>query len=188
SQKAAVYINSDSNSRGYLRVAGSHTLEKFINGVARDIQDPEKNISVWKRAQLHRIANSSDRTELRQRSDLGIEALGSGSDYTVFLDHLAVASLNLGYGGQVEGGIYHSIYDDIYWYTHFDDPDFVYGKALAQTAGIAMMRLAGAELLPYDFANFTDTIRRYISELQKLAASERDEIVERNRQIAEGVF
>ena len=188
SQKAAVYINSDSNSRGYLRMAGSHTLEKFINGVARDIQDPEKNISVWKRLQLERIANSPDRAEVRQRPDLRMDALGSGSDYTVFLDHLAVASLNLGFGGEAGGGIYHSIYDDLYWYKHFDDPDFVYGRALAQAAGIAVMRLADAELLPYDFANFTDTVRRYISELQKLAGKERDDIVERNRQIDEGVF
>ena len=187
-QKAAVYINSDSNSRGYLRAEGSHTLEKFINGVARDIQDPEKNISVWKRLQLERIAHSSTPAEVRQRPDLRIEALGSGSDYTVFLDHLAVASLNLGYAGEAGGGIYHSIYDDIYWYTHFGDPDFVYGRTLAQTAGIAVMRLADAELLPYDFVNFTDTIGRYISELQKLAAQERDQIIERNRQIDEGVF
>jgi N-acetylated-alpha-linked acidic dipeptidase len=187
-QKGAVYINSDSNSRGYLRMAGSHTLEKFINGVARDIQDPEKNISVWKRAQLERIANSSDRAEVRQRPDLRIGALGSGSDYTVFLDHLAVASLNLGYGGEAGGGIYHSIYDDLYWYTHFGDPDFMYGRVLAQTAGIAVLRLAGADLLPYDFNNFAETVRRYISELQKLASSEREEIIERNKQIAEGVF
>src|SRR5258707_15836812 len=100
SPKAAVYINSDSNSRGYLKMAGSHTLEKFINGVARDVQDPEKNISVWKRLQLEQIAKSADRAEVRQRPDLRIDALGSGSDYTVFLDHLAVASLNLGYGGE----------------------------------------------------------------------------------------
>jgi N-acetylated-alpha-linked acidic dipeptidase len=99
-----------------------------------------------------------------------------------------VASLSLGFAGEARGGIYHSTYDDIYWYTHFGDPDFAYGRALAQTAGIAVMRLADAELLPYDFANFTDTIGRYIAELQKLATQERDQIVERNRQIEEGVF
>jgi len=147
-----------------------------------------KHISVWKRLQLERIANSSDRAEVRRRPDLRIDALGSGSDYTVFLDHLAVASLNLGYGGEAGGGIYHSIYDDYYWYMRFGDSEFVYGRALAQTAGIAVMRLAGAELLPYDFTNFTDTIRQYISELQKLSVSERDEIIERNRQLSEGVF
>jgi len=193
-RKAAVYINSDTNGRGYLQVEGSHTLERFINGVARDVEDPETKLPVWKRMQLWRIANlaangtAADRQEARQRADLRIGALGSGSDYTVFLDHLGIASLNLGYGGEDGGGIYHSIYDDFYWYTHFSDTDFVYGRALAQTAGTAVMRLADAELLPYDFDDFTDTIRGYIEEVTKLAQEKREQIVERNRQIDEGVF
>ncbi len=193
-RKAAVYINSDSNGRGYLQAEGSHTLERFINGVARDVEDPETKLPVWKRLQLWRIANpaangtAADRQEPRQRADLRIGALGSGSDYTVFLDHLGIASLNLGYGGEDGGGIYHSIYDDFYWYTHFSDTDFVYGRALAQTAGTAVMRLADAELLPYDFDDFTDTIRRYIQEVATLAREQREQIVERNRQIDEGVF
>ena len=193
-RKAAVYINSDSNGRGYLQVEGSHTLERFINGVARDVEDPETNLPVWKRLQLWRIANpaangtAADRQEPRQRADLRIGALGSGSDYTVFLDHLGIASLNLGYGGEDGGGIYHSIYDDFYWYTHFSDTDFAYGRALAQTAGTAVMRLADAELLPYDFDDFTDTIRRYIEEISRLALEKREQTVERNRQIDEGLF
>jgi N-acetylated-alpha-linked acidic dipeptidase len=207
-QDAAVYINSDSNSRGYLEAEGSHTLEKFINGVARDIQDPEKDISVWKRLYLKRIADArkaeegmgrpaaslhfgdeyQSLDELRARPDLRISALGSGSDYTPFLQHLGIASLNLGYGGEDGGGIYHSIYDDFYWYTHFDDTTFVYGRALAQTAGVAVMRLADADLLPFDFSDFADTVSRYVSELQRLADRERNEVIERNREIAEGVY
>jgi N-acetylated-alpha-linked acidic dipeptidase len=191
-RKAAIYINSDGNGRGVLQVEGSHTLEKFINGVAKEIDDPESKLSVWKRLQAWRIANSpeaavTERAEARSR-DLRIAALGSGSDYTAFLDHLGIASVNMGFGGEDQGGIYHSIYDDFYWYTHFADTDFVYGRALAQTAGTSVMRLAGAELLPLDFDNFTDTIRRYIDEVQKLARDKRDQIVERNRQIDEGVF
>ena len=120
--------------------------------------------------------------------DLRIGALGSGSDYTAFLDYLGVASVNMGFGGEDQGGIYHSVYDDFYWYTHFADTNFVYGRALAQTAGTAVMRLADAELLPYDFDNFTDTIRRYIDEVQKLAKDKRDQIVERNKRIDEGMF
>jgi N-acetylated-alpha-linked acidic dipeptidase len=188
---AAVYINSDSNGRGYLGAEGSHTLEQFINGVARDIPDPEKKISVWKRLQLRRIRQAGspeDRQEARQRADLRIGALGSGSDYSVFLDHLGIASLNLGYGGEDEGGIYHSIYDDYYWYTHYGDTDFTYGRALAQTAGTAVMRLADAEILPFEFTRLTDTIRRYGDELQKLLKSKQDEIRERNKEIEEGVF
>jgi N-acetylated-alpha-linked acidic dipeptidase len=171
-------------------VAGSHTLEKFINGVARDIDDPEAKVTVWKRLQAHRLADgpAADRQEARSRGDLRIGALGSGSDYTAFLDHLGIASVNLGFGGEDEGGIYHSIYDDFYWYTHFSDTDFVYGRALAQTAGTSVMRLADADLLPLDFNNFTDTLRRYIDEVRKLAADKREQAVELNRQLDDGVF
>jgi N-acetylated-alpha-linked acidic dipeptidase len=126
--------------------------------------------------------------EARNRPDLRIGALGSGSDYTAFLDYLGVASINMGFGGEDGGGIYHSVYDDFYWYTHFADTNFVYGRALAQTAGTAVMRLADSELLPYDFDNFTDTIKRYIDEVQKLAKDKREQIIERNKQIDEGTF
>ena len=190
-QKAVLYINSDGNGRGYLGVEGSHSLEKFINGVARDIEDPEKKISVWKRNQLQRIVNArtpEDKNDARSRADLHISALGSGSDYTAFLDHIGVASLNLGYGGEDGGGIYHSIYDDFYWYTHFADTDFSYGRALSQTAGTAVMRMADADVLPYEFNNFTETVRRYVDELNKVLESMRDQIKERNKEIAEGAF
>jgi N-acetylated-alpha-linked acidic dipeptidase len=190
-RNAAVYINSDGNSRGYLGMSGSHSLEKFINSVARDVTDPEKNISAWKRDQLRRLSTAATpeaRQEARQRADLRISALGSGSDYTAFIDHLGIASLNLGYGGEDGGGIYHSIYDDYYWYTHFSDGDFVYSRALAQTIGSAVLRLADADLLPYEFTNLADTVHRYVDELQKLWKSTSDGIQERNRQIEEGVF
>ena len=185
-RNGAVYLNSDSNSRGYLEVEGSHTLEKFITGVARDIADPESKLTVWKRLQLRQIAAQG--AEARGRTDLRIGALGSGSDYTAFLDFLGVASVNLGFGGEDQGGIYHSVYDDLYFYTHFADTNFVYGRALAQTAGTAVMRLADSELLPYDFDNFTDTIRRYIDEVRTLAKDKHDQIVERNKRIDEGLF
>lgn len=188
-QHAVVYINSDGNGRGYLNAAGSHTLERFINGVARDIQDPEKKMAVWNRSKLARIAGSAeDRKETRERADLRIDALGSGSDYTAFLDHVGVASLNLGFGGEDGGGIYHSIYDDFYWYTHFADTDFQYGRALAQTAGIAVLRMADADLLPFEFTDLADTVHKYMDELKKLAASKREGIEERNKQIEERVF
>jgi len=188
---AVAYLNSDSNGRGYLYVGGSHSLEKLINGVERDIEDPEKKMSVWKRSQLRRIQDASspeERQELRERPDLRIGALGSGSDYGVFVDHLGIASLNLGYGGEDGGGIYHSIYDDFYWYTHFSDTTFVYGRALAQTAGTAVMRLADAELLPFDFSNFADTMHKYVDDLKKLLKTQQDEARELNKKIDEGVF
>ncbi|HEV2493366.1 MAG TPA: M28 family metallopeptidase [Terriglobia bacterium] len=187
----AVYINTDSNGRGYLGMAGSHTLEKFINGVARDIEDPEKKISVWKRDQLRAETQAStpeERRELEHRADLRIGALGSGSDYTPFLQHLGIASLNLDYSGEDGGGIYHSIYDDFYWYTHFSDADFVYGRALAQTVGTAVIRLADAELLPYDFSDLAGTVHKYVGELKKLLADEQKEAEQRNREVESGAF
>ncbi len=191
SNKAVAYINSDSNGRGYLRMGGSHTLERFINGVAREITDPETKLSTWRRLQLRQIADaksSGERKELRSRTDLRVRALGSGSDYTPFLQHLGVASLNLGFSGEDRGGIYHSIYDDFHWYTHFSDKDFSYGRALAETAGLSVMRLANAELLPYDFSSLADAVRKYTDEIKQLLKDTQDEISERNRQIDEGVF
>jgi len=188
---AVAYINSDSNGRGYLGLEGSHTLEKFANDVAREIPDPETKLSVWKRDQLHEIANAASpegRAEARDRADLRIAALGSGSDYTAFLQHDGVASLNIEFGGEDDGGIYHSIYDDFYWYTHFSDVDFIYGRALAQTGGTAVLRLADADLLPFEFGNFADTVQTYVKELKKLSERMQEEIRERNREIEEGVF
>ena len=185
------YINSDSNGRGYFGVEGSHTLEKFSNDVARDITDPETKLSVWKRDQLREIVDAKtaeQREEIRKRADLRIPALGSGSDYTAFLQHDGVASLNFGFGGEDGGGIYHSIYDDFYWFTHFSDTDFVYGRALAQAGGTAMMRLADADLLPFEFGDFADTVQTYLKELKTLAQKTQEEIRERNREIEEGVF
>ena len=190
-QHAAVYINTDGNDRGLFAMAGSHSLEQFINGVARDIEDPETRMTVWQRAQLSAIAgakSADDRKELRQRADLRIEALGSGTDFTGFLDHIGIASLNLGYGGEDEQGIYHSIYDDFYWYTHFSDTDFVYGRALSQTIGTSVLRLADAEVLPYDFVDFADTVQKYSKDLQKLLADKQEEFGERNQELEDGVF
>jgi N-acetylated-alpha-linked acidic dipeptidase len=188
---AVAYINSDANGRGYFNVEGSHTLEKFSNDVARDITDPETKLSVWKRDRLREIANSrtaEQREEIRKRADLRIPALGSGSDYTAFLQHDGVASLNFGFGGEDGGGIYHSIYDDFYWFTNFSDTDFVYGRALAEAGGTAVMRLADADLLPFEFGDFADTVGMYLKELKALAQKSQDDIRERNREIEEGVF
>jgi len=97
------YINSDSSGRGYLGVQGSHTLEKFSNDIMREVSDPETKLSAWKRAQLKEIADAKTpekRKEIRERADLRIGPLGSGSDYTAFLDHDGVASLISVFGGE----------------------------------------------------------------------------------------
>src|SRR5579859_5631054 len=190
SKHAVAYINSDGNGRGYLALEGSHTLEKFMNDVARDIHDPETKLTAWKRDELRAIerAPADKKQEIRQRADLHLGALGSGSDYTPFLQHVGIASLDIGFGGEDGGGIYHSIYDDFYWYTHFSDTDFSYGKALAQTGGTAMMRLADADLLPFEFGDFADDVQMYVREVKKFAGQQQEEVAERNREIDEGAF
>ncbi len=190
-ERAVAYLNTDSNGRGFFAMGGSHSLERFINDVARDVTDPETGISAWKRLQLARIAGAAtaaERNEFRTRPDLRIAALGSGSDYTPFLQHLGIASLNLGFGGQGGDGIYHSIYDNVEHYLRFQDTAFVYGRALAQATGIAVMRLASAEILPFEFRGMAETYGTYVEELKSLWRSRRDEAIERNRQLDDGVF
>ena len=189
-KNAAVYVNSDSNSRGFLSLAGSHSLEKFINEVSRDVIDPQKKIPVFERARAARIVTGSveERKEARERSDLRIGALGSGSDYTPFLQHLGVASLNLGYSGEGAGGSYHSVYDSFDHYTRFGDPSFDYGITLAQTAGRAMLRLANADVLPFEFLSVADSVGRYVTEIPKLTDDMRQQTAEKNRQIQEGTL
>jgi N-acetylated-alpha-linked acidic dipeptidase len=191
-QHAVAYINSDSSGRGYLTVDGSHTLEHLVNDVAREIQDPETKLTISRRLLLRRIATArseDERRELRQRADLRIEALGSGSDYTAFLDHIGVASMDVRFTGEdTSAGVYHSAYDDFYWFTHFADTDFAYGRALSQTVGTTILRLADADLLPFEFTDLADTIHVYQKQVEKLAGDERAEIIERNKEIEEGVF
>jgi N-acetylated-alpha-linked acidic dipeptidase len=188
--KAAVYINTDSNGRGFLGMAGSHTLEQFINAVARDVSDPQTGVSVWQRTRAARIVtgNEAARRQTRGSADLRIGALGSGSDYTPFLQHLGIASLNLGYGGEDGGGSYHSIYDSFDHYTRFGDPGFAYGLALAQTTGRATIRLASADWLPFEFTAMAETVARYQDEVQELLEESRAETEELNRQIDDGML
>jgi N-acetylated-alpha-linked acidic dipeptidase len=191
SEHAVTYFNSDGNSRGYFRAEGSSALESFVNSVAKDIEDPETKMSVWKRERLVAIsrATADGRAELRNRADIRLEALGSGSDYTAFLHHLGIASVNMGYGGEDQGGgQYHSVYDDFYWYTHFQDTDFVYGRALAQTAGTMIMRMADADVIPFQFGDLADTVRTYVTGVKRLSDTMRAEVKEQNTEIADGVY
>jgi N-acetylated-alpha-linked acidic dipeptidase len=185
-RKAVFYLNSDSNGRGFFGVEGSHSLERFANEIGQDVIDPETNKSANARLRAARIVGGSK--EARTRSDLRIDALGSGSDFTPFLQHAGVPTLNVGFGGEDDGGIYHSIYDSFYWYTHFSDTSFVYGRALAQAAGMMIMRVADADVLPEEFGNLSETTRGYIAELKALRETTAKQIEELNRQIAEGAF
>ncbi len=187
---AAVYLNSDVNGRGFLNMGGSATLEHFVNTVARDIDDPETHLNAWKRLQLSliRFGDADTRSMARNSADLRMDPLGSGSDFTPFLQHLGIASVDLSFGGEDDGGIYHSIYDDFWWFTHFSDTSFVYGRALAQTMGTAVLRLADAEVLPLGFGGLAESVRRYADEVAHLVEERRALVLEQNRQLDEGVF
>lgn len=168
-EKAVTYINSDSNGKGWLGVGGSHSLQQLVNEVARDIADPRTGKPVLEEARARAIKSTPDAEKKAAESDpaLRIAPLGSGSDYTAFLQHLAIASLNIGYGGEDEGGIYHSIYDSFNWYTKYSDGDFAYGRALAQTSGTLLLRLADAPVLPFQFTDYAATIQRYVDDIER---------------------
>jgi N-acetylated-alpha-linked acidic dipeptidase len=177
SKKAVAYINSDSTGKGWLSMSGSHSLQAFINEVARDVPDPRggANVLEAKRARLiEQAADDAARSAIRARRDLAIDALGSGSDYTAFLDYLQIASLDLGFGGDGGGGgVYHSVYDTYYWYTHFSDGDFAHSAALSRVIGTAILRLADADVLPFEFRATASTLREYVDEIAKMPGVEK---------------
>jgi N-acetylated-alpha-linked acidic dipeptidase len=190
-RNAVVYINSDSNGRGFLDAGGSHSLEKLVTQVGRDVVDPERHVSVLDRLRASDLAGATkaeDRKELRERQLIRLDALGSGSDWTPFLQHTGVASLSIGYGGESGGGSYHSIYDSFDHFTRFIDPNFDYGIAQAQTTGRLMLRLANADVLPFEFTTFADTLARYCGELTHLLEVERAETEERNRELRDNTM
>ncbi len=178
--KLAIYINTDGNGRGFLGAGGSHTLERFINEVGRAVTDPQTGVSVSDRARARRRVNGDAEAE---RKALRISPLGSGSDYTPFLQHLGIASLNLGFGGESSGGGYHSAFDAFDHYTRFGDPDFAYGATLANVTGRAVLRFANAEVLPYSFSGYVDNVKGYAKEVMELADKMRSDTEKENKLI-----
>jgi N-acetylated-alpha-linked acidic dipeptidase len=191
-QKAVVYINSDGNGRGFLGVEGSHALEPFMNEVARDVADPETHLSVAERMHERELVSAASNGRLKkdlfQKKSFTIGALGSGSDYSPFLQHLGIPSFNLGFGGEDPGGEYHSIYDSYDDYRRFKDPSFQYGVALAETAGRTTLRMADATLLPFDFRALYKTINGYAGELMTELDQLRETTELTNQLIKEHVF
>jgi len=190
SAKAVAYINTDSNARGFLSVGGSQALETFVNQALADVRDPLKDVGVLKRARARALLSGSaeSRKEAREKPALAIDPLGSGSDYTPFLQHAGVASLNVGFGDEDEYGQYHSIYDSFDHYTRFMDPGFSYGVALARAAGRLTLRLAQADVMPLDFGPLVAALETYAREVRELAERKRDETEQRRRDLEEGVY
>jgi N-acetylated-alpha-linked acidic dipeptidase len=183
--KAVLYVNSDTNGRGFLQAEGSHALQHFLSEVARDVKDPETGASVLARSLAHRrVANyespgaSDSAAHAGSNADLQLGALGSGSDYTPFLQHLGINSVNLGFEGESQYGVYHSAYDSFDHYRRFVDPTFEYGVALAKTAGRIMLRAAQAEMIPVHESDFAASVAAYNDELHKLADAMRSKSLE----------
>jgi N-acetylated-alpha-linked acidic dipeptidase len=176
-QKTVAYINSDGNSRGFLEAGGSHALETMMDEIAKDIIDPQTNVSVYERQKADKISDAKTiklKKDLLAKKSLTLSALGAGSDYSAFLQHLGIVTLDLGYGGEGAGGEYHSIYDSYDDYSRFKDPTFEYGVALSKTAGHAALRLANADALPFDFRNLSKTINGYVTDLMDMTTTLRE--------------
>jgi len=184
--KAVAYINSDGNGRGFLGMGGSHTLERFVNQIGPDVEDPQTGVTVTERLRAARAVGGAPGA--LAGGDIPIGPLGSGSDYTPFLQHLGIPSLNIGYGGESGGGSYHSIYDSFDYYSRFGDTTFEYGVALAKTAGRATLRLANANVLPFRFGNFADHVRTYLGEVTRLADDMRAETEHHNRLVVSDAY
>jgi len=152
--------------------------------------DPQKNISVSERRRsLSKVTGSPEvRKEAESRKDLRVSPLGSGSDYSPFLQHLGIASMNIGFGGEGSGGEYHSIYDSYDNFIRFKDPGFVYGATLSKVAGRMTLRMANADILPFDFSGFTDNIAMFVKEVEELADKMREETLRQNEWIESGIY
>jgi len=192
-QKAVAYINSDGNGRGFIGASGSHTLETFFNEIADNVIDPETGATIKERRFARQVVNADATARAKMLNDkdgkrIKLGALGAGSDYSPFLQHLGIASMNLGFSGEDPGGEYHSIYDSYDMFRRFKDSGFVYGVTLSKTAGRIMLRLADADVLPFEFNTLYKTINDYVGEVKKLLDDERAETEIQNKLIREKLF
>jgi N-acetylated-alpha-linked acidic dipeptidase len=190
-QHAVAYLNTDGNGRGFVNIGGSHSLERFFNQIMEDVRDPRMDMSLKERRRAYLKLNAKterDKDDANNRDDLRIYPMGSGSDYTPFLQHLGIASANMGFGGEGAGGSYHTLYDTYEHFSTWKDPGLVYGETLAQVAGRATLRLANAPRLPFEFKGLADNIGLYVTEIEELADTNREETEQRNKLIDEGIY
>jgi len=182
-KKVVAYINTDGTGAGFLGAGGSHTLEKFFNEITHQVKDPQKDVTVFERRNAVEIMNGRP-----SWSHYKLSALGSGSDYSPFFQHLGIASFNMGFGGESSGGEYHTMYDSYKLYKRFKDPNFQYGATLVKVAGRTSLRLANAEVLPFEFQHFTTIVSGYMEEVEKMADGLRKKTNKDNALINKGVY
>ncbi len=189
-EHAVAYINTDGSDRGFINIGGSHVLERFFNQVIEEVDDPRSDITLKERRRAYELIYGDDKAKqtAEERNDLRIFPMGSGSDYTPFLQHLGIASAHVNFGGEANDGSYHTLYDTYEHYTTFQDPGLMYGATLAKVTGRAALRLANAPRLPFEFTGFADNVALYVSELQELAETMREETEKTNKLIDEGTY
>ncbi len=196
--KGVIYINTDGNGRGFLGAEGSHDYQHLVNSVAADVIDPETGATVAARSRAAVRVGAYDKTgrmddaalaAAEKGGDLPIGPLGSGSDYSAYLQHLGLPALNIGFGGEEEsGGVYHSIYDSYHHMTTFDDPGLKYGAALSKTVGRLVLRVADADTPPQRFGDFATTVATYLTEVKKLAEDRRAQDRKREKLLTDDAF
>lgn len=182
-EKVVAYINTDGTGAGFLNAGGSHTLEMFFDEISKSVMDPVMNVSGFERRNaLEKVKNNTSWAHYK------LGALGSGSDYSPFFQHLGIASFNMGFGGESSGGEYHTMYDSYQHYKRFKDPNFQYGVTLAKVAGRTSLRLANAHILPFEFTHFTSVVKKYANEVINLAGSLREDANRHNMLINNGTY
>jgi len=189
-KKAVIYLNTDANSRGFINISGSQSLEPFFNELADDVIDPQTGVSIKERLYALTVvtADKQARANLTGNKNIKLGALGAGSDWSGFLQFLGIASVNIGFGGEGQGGEYHSIYDSYDHFVKFSDPGFQYEVALAKTCGRAVMRMANADVLPFDINSFYKTVAEYVTEIKALLDNTRTETEQENKMIRDKLF
>lgn len=181
--RAVAYINTDVTGPGALRLGGAASFTDFLTRIAAEITDPNSGVSALERLRIKAQILQGASPGGRSSSALGLEddgpsydlvtqrlrlaPPGYGSDHHAFVAHAGVPSLLLEFGDQTNMGSYHSIYDNFAWYSRFGDPGFRYGRATAQFNGLAVLRLAAADIIPQRFGA---TARALKSEIDGLAA------------------
>ena len=189
-EHAVAYLNTDGNDKGFIYIGGSHVLERFFNQIIEEVKDPRSEITLKQRLQANLKINAESDQEKKdaERADIRLDPMGSGSDYTPFLQHLGIASANLGFGGEADGGSYHTLYDTYEHHTTWNDPGLIYGETLPKVTGRATLRLANAQRLPFEFLGLADNIALYVSELEELADTMREATAKNSELIDSGAY
>ncbi len=176
-KNGVLYLNIDSGVSGEnFSASAVPSLDRFIQAVVKEFPDPNTQLTVfqkwWKNQNKKLFEKLGEVVPDSARARIG--RLGSGSDYTAFLDHIGVSSLSMGFGGRY--GVYHSILDNFYWMSHWGDPSFKYHETLSKIAGVMVLRIANATVLPFNYEDYARAIFQHASDLEKRWKEEFSEV------------